>query len=203
MQRKIQNHYLFRPDTWQTFAHQCHFVKGDLKSPAAETYHTLAETRSPSGPTSTFPTRSYFIYPFLRMFIRKLSKKVLADGLLTSPDGWRRVILEKPFGHNETSARDLDWYLGNVLDETQIYRMDHFLGKETVQNMLAFRFANPNFEPLWNRDYIDHVQITVAEEGGIGTRAGYYDKAGVVRDMLQNHLFAAPLHDCHGAPRGL
>jgi glucose-6-phosphate 1-dehydrogenase len=116
-------------------------------------------------------------------------QQLAAAALLESAEGgWRRVIIEKPFGHDEATARALDKALLAVLDEEQLYRVDHYLGKETVQNMLVFRFANPGFEPIWNHHYIDHVQITVAEAAGIGTRAGYYDGTGVVRDMLQNHL---------------
>lgn len=110
------------------------------------------------------------------------------SALESCPDGWRRIVVEKPFGRDLESARSLDKELHAVFDEHQIYRMDHYLGKETVQNILAFRFGNGIFEPLWNRKYIDHIQITMAETDGVGTRAGYYDRAGVVRDVFQNHL---------------
>ena len=110
-------------------------------------------------------------------------------GLLHEADGhWRRIIIEKPFGHDLASAIALNHTLHEVCQEEQIYRIDHYLGKETVQNMLVFRFANAIFEPLWNRNYIDHVQITVAETVTLGSRAGYYDTAGVLRDMFQNHI---------------
>ncbi len=109
-------------------------------------------------------------------------------GMVDQADGWRRVIIEKPFGHDLASAHALNEVSHRVLAEEQIYRIDHYLGKETVQNVLVFRFANSIFEPIWNRQYIDHVQITVAESVGVGHRAEFYDKVGVLRDMFQNHL---------------
>ena len=102
--------------------------------------------------------------------------------------GWARIIVEKPFGHDLQSARALNQALHQVFDEQQIYRIDHYLGKETVQNILVFRLANSMFEPLWNRRYLDHVQITAAETVGVEHRAGYYDRSGALRDMIQNHL---------------
>jgi glucose-6-phosphate 1-dehydrogenase len=113
-----------------------------------------------------------------------------AAGLADERDGrWRRVIVEKPFGHDLDSARALNAALLDVLEEPQIYRIDHYLGKETVQNILAFRFGNGIFEPVWNRRYVDHVQITAAETVGVGQRGGYYDGAGALRDMVPSHLF--------------
>jgi glucose-6-phosphate 1-dehydrogenase len=113
-----------------------------------------------------------------------------AVGLLNeAPDAWRRVVFEKPFGHDLASALALNRQLALDLAESQIYRIDHYLGKETVQNILALRFGNGLFEPVWNRRYIDHVQITVAETVGVEDRGGYYDRAGALRDMVQNHLF--------------
>ncbi|MCI0475417.1 MAG: glucose-6-phosphate dehydrogenase [Anaerolineales bacterium] len=109
-------------------------------------------------------------------------------GMTDESAGWRRVVIEKPFGNDLASARALNQQLHRTLDEKQIYRIDHYLGKETVQNILVSRFANMVYEPLWNRNYIDHVQITVAEEVGVEHRAGYYDGVGVLRDMFQNHL---------------
>jgi glucose-6-phosphate 1-dehydrogenase len=105
------------------------------------------------------------------------------------PGCFRRVVIEKPFGHDLESARQLNRDIAEVLDENQVYRIDHYLGKETVQNILAFRFANGIFEPIWNRRYVDHVQITVAETVGVESRGSYYEEAGALRDMVQNHMF--------------
>ena len=102
---------------------------------------------------------------------------------------WRRIVVEKPFGRDLATARALNQELASAFAESQIYRIDHYLGKETVQNLMVFRFANGIFEPVWNRRYIDHVQITVAETVGVEGRGGYYETAGALRDMVQNHLF--------------
>jgi glucose-6-phosphate 1-dehydrogenase len=112
-----------------------------------------------------------------------------AAGLANSPNGgWTRIIVEKPFGHDLESALHLNKVVHDVFEERQVYRIDHYLGKETVQNLLVLRFANGIFEPLWNRRYIDHVQITVAESIGVEGRGGYYEQAGAIRDMVQNHM---------------
>ena len=110
-------------------------------------------------------------------------------GLEQAPDHAEvRAVIEKPFGTRLSEARELNRKVLSVLDESQVFRIDHYLGKETVQNMLAFRFANGMFEPIWNRNYIDYVQITAAEDLGIGRRAGYYDSAGALRDLVENHM---------------
>jgi glucose-6-phosphate 1-dehydrogenase len=121
-------------------------------------------------------------------FIASIVRNLGSAGMVTESDGWQRVIVEKPFGHDLSSAQELNRVLHQVLREEQIYRIDHYLGKETVQNVLVFRFGNTIFEPIWNRTYIDHVQITMAESVDVGHRAGYYDQAGVLRDMFQNHM---------------
>jgi glucose-6-phosphate 1-dehydrogenase len=126
---------------------------------------------------STAPT-------FFPLIIEKLGQ----HGLHKHEDAEVRVVIEKPFGTRESEAKALNRQVLSVLDESQVYRIDHYLGKETVQNVLAFRFANGMFEPIWNRNYIDYVQITASEDLGIGSRAGYYDSAGALRDLVQNHM---------------
>jgi glucose-6-phosphate 1-dehydrogenase len=119
-----------------------------------------------------------------------VTRKIVKNGLGKEENGhWRRFIFEKPFGRNLESAKKLNADLLALLRERQIYRIDHYLGKETVQNILVFRFGNSIFEPIWNRNFIDHVQITVAETLGVGSRAGYYESAGALRDMIPNHIF--------------
>jgi len=121
-------------------------------------------------------------------FIEDVVKNLDLAGMLPDNDFWKRVVVEKPFGKDLESAQKLNLSLHQHLEESQIYRIDHYLGKETVQNVLVFRFGNTVFEPIWNRNYIDHVQITMAETVDVGHRAGYYDSAGVLRDMFQNHM---------------
>jgi glucose-6-phosphate 1-dehydrogenase len=135
-------------------------------------------------------------YPLSRVFYMSTAPQffpVIADRLGTAGLDYRegadtRVVVEKPFGYDLASAHELNTELLNVFDESQIFRIDHYLGKETVQNLMAFRFANTLFEPVWNRNFIDHVEITAAEDIGIGGRAGYYDHAGALRDLVQNHM---------------
>jgi glucose-6-phosphate 1-dehydrogenase len=122
-------------------------------------------------------------------YFAEIANRLAAANLLREDRGWRRVIVEKPFGVDLASARALNASLGRVLRESQIYRIDHYLGKETVQNLMVLRFGNGIFEPVWNRRYIDHVQITVAETLGVEKRGNYYDKAGALRDMVPNHVF--------------
>jgi glucose-6-phosphate 1-dehydrogenase len=123
-------------------------------------------------------------------FFSPIIQQISAAGLASEKNGqWRRVIIEKPFGSDLESALVLNQEISKVLNENQVYRIDHYLGKETVQNILVFRFANGIFEPIWNRRYIDHVQITVSEEIGVEQRGGYYEGAGALRDMVPNHIF--------------
>jgi glucose-6-phosphate 1-dehydrogenase len=170
------------------FAERIYYVQGDFRD--ATFYIRLKESCAAVCRDSAIDD-NYFYYlatapAFFGEIVRQLG---IAD--LAQEDGqrWRRVIIEKPFGHDLESAMALNAGIKEVLKERQIYRIDHYLGKETVQNILVFRFANSIFEPIWNRRYIDHVQITAAETVGVERRGGYYETAGALRDMVPNHLF--------------
>ncbi len=178
----------FRQETWDWLDARVSRVAGDFNDPEAyaQLKHRLTEVDQKWGTGGNY--LYYLSTPpsFFGEIPRQLDRAALthAEG-----DVWRRVVVEKPFGRDLESARSLNRELLEVLDEAQIYRIDHYLGKETVQNLLVFRFANAIFEPIWNRRYVDHVQITVAESVGIGTRGGYYEGAGALRDMVPNHMF--------------
>jgi glucose-6-phosphate 1-dehydrogenase len=175
------------PDLWHWFSRRIYYHSGDFSNPDA--YQGLVQLLQQID--KDHGTRgNYFYYlatgpTFFGPVVTLLGQ---AD-LLKEDHGWRRVIIEKPFGHDYESAVALNKEIRQVMDEKQIYRIDHYLGKETVQNILVFRFANGIFEPIWNRRYIDHVQITVAETVGVELRGGYYDQAGTLRDMVPNHIF--------------
>lgn len=177
----------FREEVWQQLASGIRFVAGDLTSDSSfdelkRVVEELDQTRGTLGnhafylsiPPSLFPT-----------VIAQLKRSGLAD---SKADAWRRVVIEKPFGHDLASAQELNKIVGSAFPSGCVFRIDHYLGKETVQNMLAIRFANTMYEPIWNANFVDHVQITMAEDIGIAGRAGYYDGIGAARDVIQNHL---------------
>ncbi|TWT69700.1 glucose-6-phosphate dehydrogenase [Crateriforma conspicua] len=175
---------LFDAETWDQFSQHVFYQPGDIKS--AEDFTALAGFLSEIEDTPA-DGRLYYLSTMPQLYEEAI-RQLGAAGLADDSDGYRRVIIEKPFGTDLKSARKLNESIHQVFREDQIYRIDHYLGKETVQNIFAMRFGNTIFEPLWNRNYVDHVQITVAEEVVIGRRAGYYDTSGILRDMFQNHL---------------
>jgi len=172
---------------WETFAPRLSYVKEGDGGPDDDLGRLRAEVERVRAEFG-IPDNLAFHLAVPPALFGPLAWRLKAAGFAAGGAGWRRLVVEKPFGEDRASARELDRQLRDAFGEEQIYRVDHFLGKETVQNMLVFRFANPSFEPVWNRNYIDHVQITVAEDIGIGTRAAFYEQTGVVRDMVQNHL---------------
>jgi len=168
---------------WDSFAPNLHYLQG--KYAEAADFKKLAERLSALEESAA--NRLYYMALPPTLF-PTIIDNLNATGQLQENGGWRRVVLEKPFGTDLASAVKLNKQVHKALNENQIYRIDHYLGKETVQNILFTRFANTIFEPIWNRNYIDHVQITVAEKVGLEHRAGFYDGIGVLRDMVQNHL---------------
>lgn len=168
---------------WQKFSQKITYRSGDFSDPTTYSHFNTELSKMENGAAN----RMYYLATppdFFTLIVQGLA----AEKMLEENGGWRRVVIEKPFGADLSSARALNDMLHEVLKEKQVFRIDHYLGKETVQNILVARFANTIFEPVWNRNYIENVQITVAETVGVESRGKYYEKAGVVRDMFQNHL---------------
>ena len=175
---------LFDSEDWDEFSQHIYYLPGDIKE--ADDFEKLAAFLDEiEGGQSA--GRLYYLSTMPQLYEEAI-RQLGAAGLADDTQGFRRVIIEKPFGTDLQSAHALNDSIHQVFREDQIYRIDHYLGKETVQNIFALRFANSIFEPIWNRNFVDHIQITVAEEVVIGRRAGYYDQAGILRDMFQNHL---------------
>ncbi len=177
----------FREEVWNQMAKGFRFVPGDFSDDIAfdqlrDTIEELDRERGTAGNHAFYLAIPPKFFPDV---VGQLKEHGLAD---PSAGSWRRVVVEKPFGHDLASAKTLNAMIASVFPAESVFRIDHYLGKETVQNILALRFANQFFEPVWNSNYVDHVQITMAEDIGIGSRAGYYDGIGAARDVIQNHL---------------
>jgi glucose-6-phosphate 1-dehydrogenase len=175
------------PNIWEWFNRRLYYITADFND--KNVYAELKTTLEKLDKDHSTHGNIFFYMATAPTFFGSIVEQLAAVGLMQEENHhWRRVIIEKPFGHDIDSARVLNKQLLKVASEKQIYRIDHYLGKETVQNILAFRFANGIFEPIWNRRYIDHVQITVAETVGVESRGSYYDTAGALRDMVPNHI---------------
>jgi glucose-6-phosphate 1-dehydrogenase len=173
---------------WSWLIRRMRYLRGDFTQP--ETYNQLGKLLMDPGRRQTDTANALFYLAVAERFFGPVIEQLGRAGLTRQSErAWRRVIVEKPFGHDLASAEALNAQILKVLAEDQIYRIDHFLGKETVQNILVLRFANGIFEPLWNRDHIDHVQITAAETVGVEGRGRFYERTGALRDMVPNHLF--------------
>jgi glucose-6-phosphate 1-dehydrogenase len=174
----------FDAESWQAFAQSIYYHAGDIDQPDSFAALSRFLDELEQGASAA---RIYYLATAPQLYAAAIGQ-LGAAALAEETRGIRRIVIEKPFGTDLASAQELNRAIHQVFAEQQVYRIDHYLGKETVQNLLVLRFANSIFEPLWNRNYIDHVQITVAEEVDVGRRAGYYDSSGVLRDMFQNHL---------------
>lgn len=174
-------------DIWSWFASRFYYLPGDFNDSGL--YARVKEALNKIDQEHSTRQNFFYYMAVAPKYFGPVVEQLAANGLMDQSNGhWRRVVIEKPFGHDLESAKALNQQLLKLADEKQIYRIDHYLGKETVQNILAFRFANGIFEPVWNRRYIDHVQISVAETVGVEGRGSYFDQAGTLRDMVPNHI---------------
>ena len=177
---------VFPEELWEKFSQRVFYHSGDGKNP--DDYIKLAERVNSICDCKCVPENLLLYLATPPGAYRPIITNIEKSGFLKMFNGWNRIVVEKPFGSDLKTSQELNDELYRIFDESRIYRIDHYLGKETVQNILIFRFANGIFEPVWNRRYIDHVQILISEQVGVGKRGGYYEKSGALRDMVQNHM---------------
>jgi len=196
--KKFNTRKVFDENIWNNFVTKLHYTKGDFSDP--EAYKRLASLINET--QTKFDTQGNILFYMATppSVFDLVSSNLQQSGIKNPDKGWVRVIFEKPFGHDLPSAIELNRLLLRHWKEKQIYRIDHYLGKETVQNLLAFRFANGIFEPLWNKDNIDHIQFSVTETVGVENRGKYYETSGILRDMIQNHMFQMLAYLCMEPP---
>lgn len=181
----LHHKHPIKPEVFHELVSKISYIDGNLDDP--EFYVRLKDYLQTLNPDGSTTNRIFYLATYPELY-QHVFENLKLQGLNTQDNGWVRLMIEKPFGHNLQTAKDLNQLLLNYFTEDQIYRMDHYLGKETLQNILTFRFGNGIYEPLMNNQYVDHIQITASEDFGIGKRGGYYDSVGALKDVGQNHL---------------
>src|ERR1035438_10267914 len=175
----------YSEDGWSEFAKRLHYLVGDANHPD---FYPILKSKIEELQKNGASKNVLFYVSTPAWLAAPIVEGLGQSGLAHNSDGWTRIVLEKPFGHDLKSAQDLNAIVSRVFDEDSVYRIDHYLGKETVQNIMVFRFGNSMFEPIWNRNYIDYIEITAAETLGVENRAGFYEETRALRDMVANHL---------------